>query len=215
MGGTKLNINSEGNEEYLVKLLANTMDMISHDVSYLNEEISLDTLLRKMKPIVQKLTSREIQEKLENFVKSLKTEGKDMETLELLLEKEKQELKPLLKNKENFDFDAYRIDSLNNRNLAGGKGFSEMEPDSPKFEKYEFKKFERSYPPTKKMIKEGSKNYKQTFAFTGDKAWRGDWHKALIHYITCNDYDLFTPDDMRVGKKMKKKDKQAKEKCDD
>jgi len=243
--GTKLNINSEGNEEYLVKLLANTMDMISHDVSYLNEEISLDTLLRKMKPIVQKLTSREIQEKLENFVKSLKTEGKDMETLELLLEKEKQELKPLLKNKENFDFDAYRIDSLNNRNLAGGKGFSEMEPDSPeferflaeskdttkdkleerikgiqtdiekKFEKYEFKKFERSYPPTKKMIKEGSKNYKQTFAFTGDKAWRGDWHKALIHYITCNDYDLFTPDDMRDGKKMKKKDKQAKEKCDD
>merc|ERR1712224_561166 len=112
-----------------------------------------------------------------------------METLELLLEKEKQELKPLLKSKEVFDFDAYRIDSPNNRNLAGDKNAWEMDPDSPelerfkgiqtdiekKFEKYEFKKFERTYPPTKKMIKEGSKNYRATFNFTGDKKWRADW----------------------------------------
>lgn len=244
--GTKLNINSEGSEEYLVKLLANTMDLISHDISYLNEEISLDTLLKRMKPIVQKLTSREIQEKLENFVKSLKIEGKDTETMELLLEKEKKELKPLLRSKEMFDFDNYKLEStVNNRNLMTDKNVWEMDPDSPeferflaeskesakdkledrikgiqkdiekKFEKYEFKKFERTYPPTKKMIKEGSKNYRQTFNFKGDHKWRGDWHSALIHYMECNDYDLFTPDDMRDGKKMKKKDKQAKEKCSD
>jgi len=46
--GTKLNINSEGDEEYLLKLLANIQDLLEEDVSYIDEEVSEEFLLKKL-----------------------------------------------------------------------------------------------------------------------------------------------------------------------
>jgi len=87
-----------------------------------------------------------------------------------------------------------------------------------KFEKFPMLQFERSYPPTKKMIEEGSSNFKKMWKFkeaNKDNEWKQDWHMALIHYIECNDYDLYTPENMRSGEKMTKDEKKKKRECND
>jgi len=87
-----------------------------------------------------------------------------------------------------------------------------------KYRKFSPRRFQRSYPITKNMRKGTTKdpanyndNYKTKTDFKDD--WRKDWHSALIHYIECNDFDLFNPISMRDDKKLSKKARDNKKDC--
>lgn len=179
-------------------------------------------ILKKFEHKVQKFTARQIAEKLENFVKSLRNEGKDLETMELLLEKEKKDLALLAKPNENYPFDRFTItEDPRERRLQEANEPSDEEMEArilaeketngaklearingikddlkAKWDNMSFAQFQVSYPMTRRMHKEQSTAFKKAHKWSGDDAWRGDWHKALIHYLECDDYNLTTPKDI-------------------
>jgi len=89
-----------------------------------------------------------------------------------------------------------------------------------KYKEFSPRRFERTYPITKKMkagTKEDKSNYNDNYKNKTDfkDAWRKDWHSSLIHYLECNDFDVYNPKDMRNGKKLSKAAREKKLKCKD
>jgi len=238
--GTALNINTEGDESYLIKLLSNVKHFLKEDLSFLQEPLNEEMILQKFEHRTQKFTARQISEKLQNFVKSLRAEGKDLETMELLLAKEKKDLAVLAKPNENFPFDRFTIneDPRERRLLEANEPSDEemearileeteskgsklegrvngiKEDIKAKWDNMTYAQFQISYPMTKRMWKEQSTAFKDAHTWSGDDRWRGDWHKAIIHYLECDDYNLYTPKDIEKTSHSKS-DKATKKKCGD
>jgi hypothetical protein len=64
--------------------LNNIKHFLREDLGYLDQPLNERMILNKFSGRFQGYTTREIGEKLENFVKALRAEGKDLETMELL-----------------------------------------------------------------------------------------------------------------------------------
>lgn len=86
-----------------------------------------------------------------------------------------------------------------------------------KYKEFSQRRFERTYPITKKMrdgtVKKLTDEYKKKTKF--NESWRKDWHSALIHYIQCDDFDLYNPSDMRDGDDLTEKERNTKKNCKD
>jgi hypothetical protein len=218
--------------------LSNIKHFLREDLGYLDQPLNETMILNKFSGRVQRYTAREIGEKLENFVKALRAEGKDLETMELLLAKEKQDLALLARPNENYPFDRFLIsEDPRSRRLEEANEPSDEETEArllaekettgaklearlnglkediqAKWDNFSALRFQISYPMTRRMFREQSTSFKETHNWTGKESWRKDYHKALIHYLECNDYNLYTPKDIEKTSHTKS-EKEVKKKC--
>jgi len=80
-------VNSEGNEQYVTYLLANVKNLLGEETPLIKNdrlrkglEIQIEQLSNEIEDNIEidGFTAFEIKEKLTNFVKALKVEGKDL-----------------------------------------------------------------------------------------------------------------------------------------
>ena len=255
--GTNLNINTEGDEIYLAKLLHLIKIAVKGEQSLISQTTTQETAsIQKDNRLTSRYyTAVEIKQKFQNFVNSLYEEGNHThENLKFLFEQEKKSLLPTLSKTEDYPkTESYINNSQNayfqhNRNLQQQGPFRKRQSTrkleyneqanddyatklenrikgikkdiEDKYKNMSPRRFERTYPISKAMLEGTDKNpsiykdrYKETMNY--NELWKKDFHSAIIHYIECDDYDLYNVKEFRDGEELTEKEIKSKKECSD